>query len=66
MITDPYHLYRFLATPGIKVMNPLFGSDEVIWATWRFIAEEIIPSLLYKQGNRSFSLLALAQNVFIS
>jgi hypothetical protein len=44
MITDPSHLYRFFATPGIEVMNPLFDSDDVIWATWRIIAEENVHS----------------------
>jgi hypothetical protein len=45
MISDPRELYRFLVMPGIEVMNLLFSSDDVVWASWRFIAEEKIPCL---------------------
>jgi len=45
IITDPQELYRFLATPGIEVANLVFASDDVVWASWRFVAEEEIPSL---------------------
>lgn len=46
MISDPHELYRFLATPGIEVAN-LFASDTVVWASWRYTAEEQVPSLHY-------------------
>ena len=45
MISDPYELYRFLETPGIEVTNLMFASDYVVWASWRFIEEEMIPNL---------------------
>jgi hypothetical protein len=45
MISDPEELYRFLSTPGIQVANLLFASDAVVWASWRYIDEENIPSL---------------------
>jgi len=45
MITDPHELYRFLATPRIEVAIPVFASDDVVWASWRFVVEEEIPSL---------------------
>jgi hypothetical protein len=45
MISEPREIYRFLATPGIEVTNLMFASDDVVWASWRFIAEEKIPSL---------------------
>ena len=45
MISDPKELYRFLAMPGIEFANLMFASDDVVWASWRFIAEEEIPSL---------------------
>jgi len=45
MISDPHELYRFLASPGIEVANLMFASDDVVWASWRFMAEEQIPSL---------------------
>jgi len=45
MVSDPYELYRFLATPGIEVTNLMFASDDVVWASWRFIEEELIPNL---------------------
>jgi len=31
--------------PGIEVAKLMFASDDVCWASWRFIAEEEIPSL---------------------
>jgi hypothetical protein len=45
MITDPKELYRFLATPGIEVAALVFASDEVVCASWRFIADEKVPNL---------------------
>jgi len=30
--------------PGIEVANLVFASDDVVWASCRFIAEEEIPS----------------------
>ena len=45
LISDPHELYRFLATPGVEVVNLLFASDSVVWASWRYIAEEQVPSL---------------------
>jgi hypothetical protein len=41
----PREFYRFLATPGIEVLNLMFASDDVVWASWRFISEGKIPSL---------------------
>jgi len=45
MFSNPHALYRFLATPGNEVANLMFASDDVDWASWRFMAEEEIPSL---------------------
>ena len=45
MISDSHELYRFLATPGIEVVNLMFASDDVVWASWHLIAEEKIPNL---------------------
>ena len=45
MISDTHELHRFHATPAIEVMNLLFASDSIVWAGWRFIAEETISSL---------------------
>jgi len=44
IISDPHELYRFLATPAIEVVNLVFASDNIAWASWRFMAEEEIPS----------------------
>jgi hypothetical protein len=44
MICEPRELYRFLATPAIEVTNMMFASDDVAWASWRFIAEEKLTS----------------------
>jgi hypothetical protein len=48
MITDPRELYRFLATPGIEMMSLLFASEDVVWLSWKFAAEEITPSIRHK------------------
>ena len=45
MISNLYELHRFLSTPGIEVANLVFASDNVVWASWSFVAEEEIPSL---------------------
>jgi len=38
-------LYGFLSTPAIKVMNLVFASDFVVWISWKYGAEENVPSL---------------------
>ena len=45
LISDPKVLYRFLATPGIEVINLMFANDDDVWVSLRFIAEERVPSL---------------------
>ena len=37
--------YTFLATPGVEVESLLFASDSVVWASWRYTAEEQVPNL---------------------
>jgi hypothetical protein len=44
LIKDSHELYRFLATPGIKVANLVFASDEMVWASWSFVDEDV-PNL---------------------
>jgi hypothetical protein len=44
-ITNPQALYRFLATPVVEVAALLLDSDEVVCASWRFIADEKVPNL---------------------
>jgi len=45
LISNPQDLYRFLATPGVEVVNLIFASDCVAWASWRYTAEEQAPGL---------------------
>jgi hypothetical protein len=45
MITNPQELYRFLATPDIEVATMVFADDDVVCASWRYIAEEKVPNL---------------------
>ena len=45
MFSDLQGLYRFLATPGIEVAALMFASDDVVWESWRYIAEEKVPNL---------------------
>ena len=43
IITEPHELYRFLATPGLGVMNLACTSDDVVWLSWKLSAEENVP-----------------------
>jgi len=45
LISEPKDLYTFLATPGIKVTNLAFPSDDVVWILWKHAAEEHVPNL---------------------
>ena len=45
IISDPQELYRLLATPGINVATLMFASDDVVWASWWYIAEEKVNNL---------------------
>jgi hypothetical protein len=45
MITGTQELYKFLATPGFEVAALVFTSDEVVCASWRYIAYEKLPNL---------------------
>ena len=45
MISDPQELYRLLATPCIEVATVMFASDDIVWASWRYIAEEKGPNI---------------------
>jgi hypothetical protein len=45
LISNPPELYKFLATPGIEVVNLLFASDHVVWISWKYAAEVKIPNL---------------------
>ena len=41
-------MHRFLAKPGIEVAKLVFASDEVVCASWLYIAEENFPNLRHK------------------
>jgi len=45
LISEPGELYRFLVTPGAEVQNMLFASDDVVWISWQYSADERVPSL---------------------
>ena len=47
LILDPHELCRFLATPCVEVVNLLFASDSVVWASWRYTADAQVSSLRY-------------------
>ena len=50
LISDPKELYRFLATLGIEVINLVFANYEMVWVSWKFTAEERVPSLRHRNG----------------
>ena len=43
--SEPKELYRFVATPGIEVTNLTFGSDDVVWVSWKHAPEEHVSTL---------------------
>ena len=45
IITESKELYRFLATPGVEVMNLVFASEDVVYISWKRGAEEDVPIL---------------------
>ena len=45
LISQPAELYRFLVTPGVEVQNVFFASDDVVWISWQYSADERVPSL---------------------
>jgi len=45
LISKPKELYGFLASPGIEVMNLVFANDDVVWISWKYGAEEDVPSM---------------------
>ena len=54
MISLPQELCRFLATPGIEVANRMFASDDVLWASWRYIAEKVIGAYVMAGARINF------------
>jgi hypothetical protein len=56
LISNPQEFYKFLATPGIEVVNLLFASDHVVWISWTYAAEGKIPNLPHtNEGIGSFA-----------
>ena len=45
MISDPQELYIFLETPGIGDATIIFASDDLVWTSWPYIADEKVPNL---------------------
>jgi len=43
-ISDTHELYVLLATPGNEIANLVFDIDDEIWASLRFVAEEVFLS----------------------
>jgi len=44
IIKESKDLYGFLSTPGIEVMDLVFASDDVVWISWKYGAEEQVPN----------------------
>jgi len=49
LISQPAELYRFLVTPGVEVQNVLFASDDVVWISWQYSADERVHSLRHSK-----------------
>jgi len=44
-MTAPKELYGFLPTPGFAVINLVFAIEDLFWISWKYGAEEDVPSL---------------------
>ena len=44
VISERKELYRFLLTPVNEVMNLMFASDDVVWFSWKYAAEERVKN----------------------
>ena len=58
MMSDPQEMYRYLAMPGIEVAAFEFASDNVVWASWRYIVVEEVPNL--RHTNKVFGCYVTA------
>jgi len=45
IITEPKVLYGLLAMRGIEVMILVFASDDEVWISWKYEAEEGVQNL---------------------
>jgi hypothetical protein len=45
LISEPHELYRYLVTPCTEVLNMIFVSDDVVWISWQYFSEELVPSV---------------------
>ena len=45
MTSVQQELYRFLATQGMELATLMFASDDVVWVSRRFTADEKVPNL---------------------
>jgi len=60
IITETKELYGFLATSGIKVVNLVFASDDVVWVSWTRGAEEDVPNLRHTNEVIGYYVTAVA------
>jgi len=47
VISESKELYGFLSTPGIDVLHFVVANEYVVWISWKYRAEEDVPSLRY-------------------
>jgi hypothetical protein len=45
VMAEPKGLYEFLTTPDFEVMNIVSASDDVVWLSWKYAAEEHVQIL---------------------
>ena len=45
LISEPGELYRFLVTPSVEVQNMVFASNDVVWISCKYSADERVPCL---------------------
>jgi len=62
--TEPKELYGLLANIGVEVMNPAFASDDVLLISWKFRAEEDVPSLRHTNREILAYVTARVKNPF--
>lgn len=48
MISDPFEIYRSLATTWTEVVNLLFNIDSFVWVSRKYTEEQQVPNLRHK------------------
>ena len=43
LVTSGKEFYELITSPGIEVQTFIFPNDEVVWVSWKYSEENIVP-----------------------